>query len=182
MKRRPEKNDDAATKGEGGPSDAEAEYFENAMADVVRLTQDPRGRVRAGPHPGAAHAAPLSMSSSTGQDSDDTSEAAFVAAGVDRRQLRKLRRGEHAPGSRLDLHGMTVAQAVSSVKRFIDDGRLRHRCLCIVHGRGLHSPGNVAILKTRVRECLRQHRAVLAYADASRADGGAGAVYVLLRK
>jgi len=33
-----------------------------------------------------------------------------------------------------------------------------------------------------VRECLRQHRAVLAYADAPRADGGTGAVYVLLRK
>jgi DNA-nicking Smr family endonuclease len=46
----------------------------------------------------------------------------------------------------------------------------------------LHSEGNLSILKTRVRECLRQHRAVLAYADAPRADGGTGAVYVLLRK
>jgi DNA-nicking Smr family endonuclease len=40
----------------------------------------------------------------------------------------------------------------------------------------------VPILKTRVRACLRQHPAVLAYADAPRTDGGAGAVYVLLRK
>ncbi|OFV93769.1 MAG: hypothetical protein A3G76_03670 [Acidobacteria bacterium RIFCSPLOWO2_12_FULL_65_11] len=41
---------------------------------------------------------------------------------------------------------------------------------------------NIAILKSRVRECLRRHPAVLAYADAPRGDGGTGAVYVLLRK
>jgi DNA-nicking Smr family endonuclease len=51
-----------------------------------------------------------------------------------------------------------------------------------VHGRGLHSKGNVSVLKTRVRQCLRRHQAVLAYADAPRKDGGSGAVYVLLRK
>jgi DNA-nicking Smr family endonuclease len=68
------------------------------------------------------------------------------------------------------------------VKRFIDHGRPHCRCVCIVHGRGLHSEGRISILKTRVRELLRHHRSVLAYADAPRADGGAGAVYVLLRK
>lgn len=152
------------------------------MADVRRLAPDPRGRVRAAPHISAPRAAAPSTSSSDRRDYDDRSEAGFVAPGVDRRELRKLKRGEYAPGSRLDLHGMTAAEAVASVKRFIDTGRRRHRCVCIVHGRGLHSEGNVAILKTRVRECLRQHRAVLAYSDAPRGDGGTGAVYVLLRK
>jgi DNA-nicking Smr family endonuclease len=51
-----------------------------------------------------------------------------------------------------------------------------------VHGRGAHSAGHVAVLKPRVREFLRGHRSVLAYADAPRSDGGAGAVYVLLRR
>jgi DNA-nicking Smr family endonuclease len=68
------------------------------------------------------------------------------------------------------------------VKRFIDAACHRHRSVCIVHGRGLHSEGNVSVLKTCVRECLRRHRAVLAYSDAPRTDGGSGAVYVLLRK
>jgi DNA-nicking Smr family endonuclease len=77
---------------------------------------------------------------------------------------------------------MTAAEAVARVIRFIDSGHHRHRCVCIIHGRGLHSAANVSILKTRVRACLRTHRAVLAYADAPRDDGGAGAVYVLLRK
>jgi DNA-nicking Smr family endonuclease len=52
----------------------------------------------------------------------------------------------------------------------------------VVHGRGLHSAGNVAILKSRVRAALREHPAVLAFTDAPRTDGGQGAVYVLLRR
>jgi DNA-nicking Smr family endonuclease len=78
---------------------------------------------------------------------------------------------------------MTTVEAGACVRRFVDSSRgSGHRCICIVHGRGLHSEGKIAILKARVRECLRAHPAVLAYADAPRADGGAGAVYVLLRK
>jgi len=52
----------------------------------------------------------------------------------------------------------------------------------VVHGRGLHSAGNVAVLKSRVRALLRAHPAVLAFADAPNTDGGPGAVYVLLRR
>lgn len=182
MKRRPEKGDHTDKKDKAGASDADAEYFARAMADVVRLAPDLRGRVRVAPQISAPRTAIPSPSSSTGHGTDDGPEAGFVAPGVDRREIRKLKRGEHSPGSELDLHGMTAAKAVASVKRFIENGRHRHRCVCIVHGRGLHSEGNLAILKTCVRECLRQHRAVLAYADAPRADGGSGAVYVLLRK
>jgi DNA-nicking Smr family endonuclease len=162
--------------------DADVEDFARAMADVARLAPDPRGRMRAAPQVSTPRTATPSTSSSAGQDRADPADAGFAAPGVDRRELRKLKRGEHAPSSRLDLHGMTATEAVASVKQFVDHGRHRHRCVCIVHGRGLHSEGNVSILKTRVRECLRQLRAVLAYADAPRADGGTGAVYVLLRK
>ena len=106
----------------------------------------------------------------------------YVASGVDRRELRKLKRGDYAPGRVLDLHGQTGKEAVAAVSQFIDNQRHRHRCVCIVHGRGLHSKGNVSVLKTRVRQSLRSHPAVLAFADAPRTDGGSGAVYVLLRK
>ena len=107
----------------------------------------------------------------------------FVAHGVDRREIRKLKKGEYIVRARRDLHGMTSAEAVASVGRFIENNRHRgHRCVCIIHGRGLHSKGNQPILKTRVREYLRSHRSVLAYTDAPVSDGGSGAVYVLLRK
>jgi DNA-nicking Smr family endonuclease len=116
------------------------------------------------------------------RDAAEDADRGFAAPGVDRRELRKLRRGDHTPASRLDLHGMTGAEAVERVKRFIDSRRHGERCVCIIHGRGLHSETRIPVLKSRVRECLRAHRAVLAFTDAPPADGGTGAVYVLLRK
>jgi len=133
-----------------------------------------------GQRPKATAAA--SSASAAAHDDGEGAEEGYVAAGVDRRELRKLKRGDYAAGDVLDLHGETAAEAVASVKKFIDSRRHRHRCVSIVHGRGLHSKGNVSVLKTRVRQYLRRHPAVLAYANAPRTDGGGGAVYVLLRK
>jgi len=162
--------------------DADAELFARAMADVTRLDPDPRERVRPKPPAGAARTRARLAPPAVQRDDDDHVEDGFVAAGVNRREIRKLKRGDYDPGKRLDLHGMTAAQAAASVTRFIDEARGTHRCVCIVHGRGLHSARNVSILRARVRASLGQHRAVLAYADAPRTDGGSGAVYVLLRK
>ena len=156
---------------------SDAETFEHEMADVIRLGPDPRGRVRSAPPISARPAATSS------DDHVDGPDEGFAAPGVDRREIRKLKRGEYAAGDRRDLHGMTAADACASVDRFIESSRhSRNRCVCIVHGRGLHSEGKASILKARVREYLRSHRLVLAYADAPQSDGGAGAVYVLLRK
>ena len=158
-------------------SGSDDDAFEREMRNVVRIEPDPRGRVRAArrvapPH----HAAPE-------PDPVDDPAHDFVGHGVDRREVRKLKKGLYGVGDRRDLHGMTAAEACASVERFIDSSRHRgHRCVCIIHGRGLHSHGNTAILKSRVRQYLRSHRSVLAYADAPSSDGGAGAVYVLLRK
>jgi DNA-nicking Smr family endonuclease len=155
---------------------ADADAFAREMVGVVPLRQDPRGRIRV--------AAPITAAPGTipaGEQSDDR-EAEFVAPGVDRRELRKLKRGEYKVGDRRDLHGMTAADACASARRFIANSRhRRYRCVCIVHGRGLHSQGKASVVKARVRECLRTEGAVLAFADAPPSDGGAGAVYVLLR-
>lgn len=175
MKKATGKNPPANVPHRDDSSDAEA--FEREMADVVRLGQDPRGRVRVAP----PISAPLAATSSV--DHIDGPDEGFAAPGVDRREIRRLKRGEYAAGDRRDLHGMTASDACASVERFIESSRHgRHRCVCIVHGRGLHSEGKTSILRARVREYLRSHRSVLAYADAPRSDGGAGAVYVLLRK
>ena len=155
----------------------DVEAFAVAMRDVVRLDPDSRGRVR--------RVAPISPPRHSPQRTEDArfSDDDFVAHGVDRREIRKLKKGEYIVRDRRDLHGMTGADALASVGRFIENSRhAHHRCVCIIHGRGLHSDGNQPILKTRVREYLRTHRSVLAYADAPVSDGGSGAVYVLLRK
>ena len=158
------------------PSDND-DAFAQEMRDVVPLEPDPRGRVR--------RVAPISppRTSLHRTEPADVSGNDFVAHGVDRREIRKLKRGEYIVRDRRDLHGMTGAEALASVRRFIENSRHRgHRCVCIIHGRGLHSQDNLPILKTRVREYLRSHRSVLAYTDAPVSDGGSGAVYVLLRK
>jgi DNA-nicking Smr family endonuclease len=152
------------------------------MADVVRLAPDPRSRVRETPRTSPVSTSGPSSPVPAAQEDDAAGSGGFAANGVDRRELRKLKRGDYAPGDQLDLHGMTATEAVAAVARFIERSRSRHRCVCIVHGRGLHSEGNVAVLKSRVRESLRQNRAVLAFSDAPPTDGGAGAAYVLLRK
>src|SRR5678816_1193789 len=158
-------------------SEPTADDLAEAMADVIPLAPDHRGRVRAVPavrqRPRAATAA--SSASAAGHDDGEGVEEGYVALGVDRRELRKLKRGDYVAGDVLDLHGQTATEAVSSVKQFIERRRHRHRCVSIVHGRGLHSKENVSVLKTRVRQYLRRHPAVLAYANAPRTDGGGGA-------
>lgn len=159
------------------------------MADIAQVTlmkADPRGRVHAtrpdaparvaSPRPAPPPPKPVVS------DLDEAIDGGYVAPGVDRRELRKLRRGDHAPVRRLDLHGLSGAAAVARTKAFIESARATCRCVAIVHGRGLRSTDNVAILKPRVRECLQKHPGVLAFADAPRHDGGDGAVYVLLKK
>ena len=156
---------------------ADVDAFALAMRDVVRLEPDPRVPVRS--------VVPISPPRHSPQRTEhaDVSDHDFVAHGIDRREIRKLKRGEYIVRDRRDLHGMTAANALASVGRFIENSKhAHHRCVCIIHGRGLHSRGNLPILKTRVREYLRSHRSVLAYTEAPGSDGGSGGVYVLLRK
>ena len=156
---------------------ADADAFARAMRDVVLLEPDPRGRMRSVPS-----ISPPRQSLQRAEHAD-VSDHDFVANGIDPREIRKLKRGEYIVRDRRDLHGMTAAEALASAGRFIQNSRHRgHRCVCIVHGRGLHSTGNQPILKARVREYLRSHQSVLAYTDAPVSDGGSGAVYVLLRR
>jgi len=154
------------------------------MADVTPQKKDHRTRVRHAPPRRTTGATPPYKpppARSRDTDPDETeADSGFVTAGVDRRELRKLRRGQYMPGRRLDLHGMTSRTALAEVTRFIEASRRAYRCVAIIHGRGVHSAGK-AVLRGDVRALLRSNRAVLAYTDAPRDDGGSGAVYVLLR-
>jgi len=117
-------------------------------------------------------------------DSDEYIEG--VGPGIDRRLLRQLRNGDFALQGHVDLHGMTRDEAKQRVIKFVDESRRAgRRCVLIVHGRGLHSKDQIPVLKEAVRTWLERGpvaRAVLAFATARPHDGGAGAVYVLLRR
>ncbi len=151
--------------------------FECAMVDVVPLAPDPRGRVRSIPRISSTRPAKEPATPPTFEFDD------FIAPGVDRRELRNLRRGEYETSSHLDLHRMTVPQACARVDALIESSRRAgHRCVCIVYGRGLNSADGVSVLRAPVRARLAQNKGVLAFATAPPSAGGAGAVRVLLRK
>jgi DNA-nicking Smr family endonuclease len=106
--------------------------------------------------------------------------------GLDPAIVRRLRRGEFAVQGHVDLHGMTREEAKEAVDAFLRASRRAgKRCVLLVHGRGIHSKDQVPILKEALKSWLataRFGRHVLAFATARPVDGGAGAVYVLLRR
>ena len=109
-------------------------------------------------------------------------EAAWVQSGVAAKVLRDLRRGRWAVKANLDLHGMVREEARAQVTLFIAECLQRElRCVRIVHGKGLGSPGREPVLKKLTLGWLAQKKEVLAFCQARANDGGAGAVIVLLR-
>lgn len=120
-------------------------------------------------------------------DLSDTDE--FIEGrvpGLDLAIVRRLRRGEFAVQGHIDLHGMTKDEAKAAIDGFFRTSRQAgKRCVLLVHGRGIHSKDQVPVLKDALKTWLgtaRFGRHVLAFATARPADGGAGALYVLLRR
>jgi len=108
-------------------------------------------------------------------------ELVYQRPGVQPAVVRRLRRGEYRVEREIDLHGLTVAEAKQALRQFLIDALERHvRCVRIVHGKGLRSGHRGPVLKAAVSAILRRTGAVLAYVSARPADGGTGAVYVLL--
>jgi DNA-nicking Smr family endonuclease len=121
------------------------------------------------------------------QPGDSTIVAAdtlcYQGNGVQNRLMKQLKQGGLSAEERLDLHGQTVEQAYQSIMQFIHYCQ-QHRIqnALIIHGQGYRSAGGVPVLKQNVDYWLRQHDSVLAFHSATPADGGKGAVYVLIRK
>ncbi len=107
-------------------------------------------------------------------------------AGLDPRLVIQLRRGEFATQAHIDLHGMTQGAAKEALSGFVAESvRKGHRAVLVVHGRGLRSPGGRPVLKHAAAHWLSHgvlSGHVLAFTTARPNDGGAGAVYVLLRR
>lgn len=112
---------------------------------------------------------------------DSGNELTYLADGLRRDVLRKLRRGHWVVEDELDLHGMNRVQAENSVRDFMRRCRAhRKRCLRIVHGKGLGSRNREPVLKSLLRKWLLREE-VLAFSQAPAAQGGSGAVLVLLK-
>ncbi len=109
-------------------------------------------------------------------------ELSYLKSGLSSRLLQKLKRGQFSIADEIDLHQMTVDVARAAVKQFLDTNRRADRlCIKIIHGKGLRSRAQGPVLKRLVDGLLRQRSDVLAFASAKPAEGGTGAVIVLLR-
>jgi len=103
-----------------------------------------------------------------------------------RRFLPGLRNGLYSIQEQIDLHGLSREEAHEAVDEFINRAsRFRSCCVKIIHGRGINSPNDKAVLKEGLQGWLstrRMSRHVVAYASAPIKDGGVGALYILLKK
>ena len=112
----------------------------------------------------------------------DTDDAlSFRRPGLGADVTRKLRRGEWSIQGQVDLHGLRREDAREALSHFIKDAhKTGWRCVRVVHGKGLGSPGKTPVLKGKVQSWLIQKQEVLAFVQARPAHGGAGALVVLL--
>ena len=113
----------------------------------------------------------------------DAEEILFFARGqLSHATLRRLRRGELCSDLELDLHGLTTAQSTKELSQLIHQTGQRQRCFHLIHGKGQRSSEQIPILKSYLNQWLRQRPEVLAFCSARQKDGGAGALYVLLKR
>ena len=173
------------------PTPEERALFREEVADVVPIVYD---RVE--------HDLPLPLAIPRQREMDDIlalaesldaapfeimleggDELAFAQNGIPRLVLRDLRAGRWVSQAQLDLHGMNREQARAAMSAFIASALLQgHRCVRIIHGKGLRSPGREPVLKELVRNWLANRKEVLAYAQTRASEGGGGAVSVLLKR
>jgi DNA-nicking Smr family endonuclease len=180
------------------PLDEESALFLEAVGEVERVRTT---KTRVGP-PEPPTAAQLKIPNEEAeslarlaelvseQGEFDLADAAdFIEGsvhGFDPNVLRKLRAGDFTVQAQLDLHGLTRDEAKPKLESFVQRARIDgHRCVLVITGRGLHSADQIPVLKAGVQQWLargKHSKQVLAFCTARPKDGGAGAVYVLLRR
>ena len=177
------------------PEGEEEDLFQNAMQGVDRMHEEAGRQVAARPvpaePPAPANREEEALARFLRGDIDFELEFSeeymhgFVR-GLDLKTFQLLKNGKLSSEAHLDLHGLNTEQAYDSLLFFLRESYLQgRRCMLLVTGRGKNSPGGQSVLKQEIQTWLTREplrRAVLAFCTAQPKDGGAGALYVLLRK
>jgi DNA-nicking Smr family endonuclease len=113
---------------------------------------------------------------------DEDPSLSWSAPGVGPDVVKRLRKRYWPVEDELDLHGLTRDLARRHVDTFLRKSNKRGiRCVRIIHGVGYGSAGGEPVLRGMVHSWLVQTSEVVAFCVANRADGGNGALIVLLR-
>ncbi|GGY68712.1 Smr/MutS family protein [Pseudoduganella albidiflava] len=106
----------------------------------------------------------------------------YLAPGVGSDVMKRLRKNYWPVQDELDLHGLRRDDARETLASFLHKAVQRNqRCVCVIHGRGFGSRGGEPVLKSMVHSWLVQTDGVIAFCQAQAAEGGEGALIVLLR-
>lgn len=181
----------------GEPDEEEIALFRQALeeAGVRRLTSDRadpgkprRDASRLAQRRVAATAASADAPSSRTSDGRvepvrPSESLDFAVPDLPYRTRSELKRGRIGWEAGLDLHGHTLDEARAELESFLQEARhSRMRCVLVVHGKAWTGMADYPVIKSHVNAWLREWPTVLAFCSASDADGGTGAVYVLLRR
>lgn len=171
--------------------EAEANVFLNSMQHVTPLHHGNRVMPHA-PKPSATPRQRLMDEEAALRESlsDDFTPDTLLASdenlsytrpGIGNDVLSRLRRGQWVIQRQLDLHGMRRDEARDALGLFLREAKKQGiRCVRIIHGKGHGSINKEPVLKHKVRNWLVQKEEVMAFCQARPADGGAGALIVLL--
>jgi DNA-nicking Smr family endonuclease len=173
-------------------ADGAANEFRDAMSDVTPLAIRARAEHDRPPHPPLPKKRweddeQVLVASVSDEFEVDTllhtdEELSFRRPGVGPDVLRRLRRGDWVIQGEIDLHGCRTDEARERLADFLREaGKRGARCVRVVHGKGLGSKGRQPVLKRKARVWLAQRDDVIAYCQARPADGGSGALLVLLK-
>ena len=186
------RSEEAARIAKARHREAEANLFARAVGIVQRMPLSDQASISPpAPAPVAAQRqkdeqAVLRDALSDGFDVSsllETDDAlSFRRPGIGIDVTQKLRKGDWSIQREIDLHGLRSDEARVALSEFIRLAQRQGlRCLRVVHGKGLGSPGKTPVLKSKVHSWLIQKNQVMAFVQAKPAEGGAGALVVLLK-
>lgn len=169
--------------------DEDAALFRQAIGEVKRLSAATAPPRKAPPRP-AARMAERDEVDARSEFQRGLDDLALLEAGdvlsfrrdsVPPRMFQRLRKGQYSAQDELDLHGATALQAEALLREFLLEAHAHEwGCVRIIHGKGGRNERDIPVLKNLVDRLLRQRSDVLAFHSAPPAQGGTGAVVVLL--
>jgi DNA-nicking Smr family endonuclease len=184
------------------PPNTETDLFDQAMAGVTPITGDKKGRqipgereepVRNPLHNAVSEDLWVTDYLRNLVQGNENFELSYsdeymhgYVQGLDRKILGKLKAGQFSVEAHLDMHGLNALQARDATHDFLRaQYHMGRRCVLLITGRGRNSPGGQPLIREELPAWLTRdplRRVVLAFCTALPQHGGAGALYILLRK